>query len=356
MLYKLLIHYIDSIALFKYITFRASMAAITALLFSFIFGKKIIQLIIRLNIKENIREDGPTSHFHKKDTPTMGGIIILLSILSGVLLWADLSNRFILLLLSISVLFAILGLTDDIIKRKNKNGVIARYKLLVQIIIGSIIAIFVIKSPDYINFATSTNLIFIKNYMLNLSILFIPFVIIVITGTSNAVNLADGLDGLAIGMLAIIFSVFTILAYITGHMGFTNYLNMQYIPHSGEITIFLSASAAACLGFLWYNANPAEIFMGDTGSLTLGGILGTSAVLIKQEILLFIAGGMFVIEALSVILQVGYFKMTQKRLFLMAPIHHSFEKKGIHENKIVIRFWIMSILFGILALSTLKLR
>ncbi len=356
MLYKLLLPLSENISLFTYITFRAAMAAISSLLFSFFVGKYIIRLIKKMNIREKIRTDGPDSHKKKANTPTMGGIIIILSILIGILLWADLSNSFIVLLTLITIILGILGFIDDMLKQNNKNGIIPIYKLFVQISIGIIVALFVLKNPVYFGYETMTNVILLKNIMINLSIFFIPFVILVLVGTSNAVNLSDGLDGLAAGMLGIIFTVFLIIAYVSGNAVFSNYLNMKFIPGSGEITVFLAAAAASCLGFLWYNTNPAEIFMGDIGSLTLGGILGTSAILLKQEILLLIAGGVFAIETLSVIIQVTVFKITGKRVFPMAPLHHSFELKGMPENRIVVRFWIVSILFGILAISTLKLR
>ncbi len=356
MLYKLLLPLSDNIALFTYITFRAAMAAVSSLLFSFFVGKYIIRIIKKLNIRETIRSDGPERHMSKAGTPTMGGIIIILSILTGVLLWANLSNTFIILLILITLTLGILGLIDDILKKKNKTGVIPRYKLITQLALGTVVSLFVLNSPAYNGIWTMTNIILLKNMMINLSVFFIPFVMLVLTVASNSVNLSDGLDGLAAGMLGIIFTVFTAIAYVSGNAVFCTYLNMKYIPGSGEISVYLAAAAASSLGFLWYNTHPAEIFMGDTGSLTLGGILGASAVLLKQEILLLIAGGMFAIETMSVVLQVISFKLTKKRIFPMAPIHHTFELKGIPESKIVVRFWIISILFGILALSTLKLR
>lgn len=356
MLYKLLLPFSDTISLFTYITFRAAMAAVFSLLFSFIAGKYIIRIIRRLNISETIRDDGPEMHMEKRGTPTMGGIIIILSIIIGVLFWANLSNPFIILLIIITLALGILGIVDDLLKQKRKSGVIPVYKLIIQIILGICISIFIFRHSSYNGFETMTNIILLKNIMINLSWFFVPFVILVLTGSSNAVNLSDGLDGLAAGMLGIIFTVFTAIAYVSGNAVFSNYLNMHYIQGSGEITVFLASAAAASLGFLWYNTHPAEIFMGDTGSLTMGGILGTSAILLKQEILLLIAGGMFAIETLSVIIQVTSFKLTGKRVFPMAPLHHSFELKGMSESKIVVRFWILSILFGILAISTLKLR
>lgn len=356
MLYRMLLPFSDTISLFTYITFRAAMSAVFSLLFAFFAGKHIIRLISRLNIAETIRSDGPQSHAKKSGTPTMGGIIMILSILTGVLFWADLTNPFIIFLILITFSLGVLGIADDLLKQKKKSGIIPIYKLIIQIVLGIAISLFILKHASYNGFATMTNIILMKNIMINLSWFFIPFVILVLTGSSNAVNLTDGLDGLAAGMLGIIFAVFTVIAYISGNTVFSNYLNMNYIQGSGEMTVFLASAAAASLGFLWYNAHPAEVFMGDTGSLAMGGILGASAILLKQEILLLIAGGMFAVETLSVIIQVASFKITGKRVFPMAPLHHSFELKGMSESKIVVRFWILSILFGILAISTLKLR
>lgn len=357
MLYNLLTAFNGDIALFKYITFRSAMAALTTLLFTFIFGRPLINLIKKLNLKEKIREDGPKSHKAKEGTPTMGGIIIILSILAGVLLWTDVTNPFIQIMLFATFSFGILGFTDDLIKRTNKKGVLPVYKIIFQLVISIIISFFVLKSKLYSGFETMTNLIFLKNIMLNLSYFYIPFVIAVILGSTNGANLADGLDGLASGMLAVVFAIFAIIIYITGNRVFADYLNILYIDKIGELTIFVLCTATASLGFLWFNAYPAEIFMGDTGAITLGGILGTAAVLSKQEVLLFVAGGMFVFETLSVMLQVSYFKISKgKRILKMAPLHHHFEQMGIPESKIVIRFWIVAILFGILALSTLKVR
>jgi len=356
MIYRILILITDEIALFRYITFRAAMAAVTALLFSFVLGRPIIRFIKSINLTETIRNDGPAGHINKTGTPTMGGLLIICSILSGVVFWADLSNPFIRILILITAILGILGITDDLLKRRDKNGIKPAIKIIVQVIVGLILGLFVLNYNAYGITDTMTNIIFLKNIMINLSFMYIPFVILVLTGTTNAVNLSDGLDGLSAGMLAIIFTVFTAIAYISGNSVFSEYLNMHFIAGSGETTVFLASSAAASLGFLWFNSHPAEIFMGDTGSLTLGGILAASAILLKQEILLLIAGGMFVVEAMSVIIQVTSFKLTGRRVFPMAPLHHSFEKMGMPENKIVVRFWIVSILFGILALSTLKLR
>ncbi|MDD3803368.1 MAG: phospho-N-acetylmuramoyl-pentapeptide-transferase [bacterium] len=362
MLYSLLSNLFADIALFRYITFRSAMAAITALTVTFFFGRQIIYLITKLKITESIRKDGPQTHLVKQGTPSMGGIIIILSILSGVLLWADLKNPFIQVMILSTLGFFLLGFTDDIIKLTDKKGVLPLYKILFQFVIAGGICLFMMKSGNYSNLNTFTNLLFIKNLMIDLSIFFLPFVITVIIGTTNSVNITDGLDGLAAGLLAIAFSVFAVIIYISGNRVFSGYLNMMYIPGIGELTLFIMCSAAASLGFLWYNSHPAEIFMGDTGSLTLGGILGTAAVLSKQEVLLFVAGGVFVLEALSSMLQTSYFKLTKrvtgsgKRIFRMAPLHHHFEQMGLKETKIVARFYILGVIFGILALSTLKIR
>lgn len=357
MLFRLLTDHMNEIALFKYITFRASMAAITALFICFALGRPIINIIRKLNMTERIREDGPHTHKIKEGTPTMGGIIMMTSLLSGVLLWADLSNPFIKVLIFSSAAFALTGLIDDIIKRRDKKGLVPVYKIVSQLVISLGVALFVMKGGNYGELGTFTNIVVLKNYMLNLSFLYIPFIFLVILGSTNGVNLTDGLDGLASGLSGIVFAVFTVIAYIAGNMVFSRYLNMMYIPEIGEASVFLLAASASSLGFLWFNSNPAEIFMGDTGALALGGIMGTAAVLVKQEILLLVAGGVFAAEALSSLLQIAYFKTTGgKRLFRMAPLHHHYEKCGIPENKIVTRFWIIGILLGILALSTMKMR
>jgi len=254
-------------------------------------------------------------------------------------------------------LFFILGFIDDILKFKSKKGLIPKYKLIFQFIISIIIFYFITKNPNYSNFRYLTNILFIKNILFDLSFLFLPFIIIVLLGTTNAVNLTDGLDGLAAGMLAIVFTLFTIVTYIMGNKVFSNYLNILYIKDIGELSVFASTCASASLGFLWFNSYPAEIFMGDTGSITLGGILATIAILSKQEILLLIGGGIFAVEALSSLIQIYYFRLTKgKRFFKMAPLHHHFELSGMPEPKIVIRFWIVTILLVIIALSTLKVR
>ncbi len=357
MIYKILTVVFPDISLFKYITFRAAMSAITSLLFISSFGKNLINLLKKYSITENIRKDGPQQHFKKAGTPTMGGIIIFFSIILGNILWADLSNDFISFMLLITFLFFLLGFVDDILKLKNKKGLIPRYKLFFQFLIAILVFIFLTKNQVYSNFKTMTNILFIKNILINLSFFYLPFIILVIFGTSNAVNLADGLDGLASGMLAIVFSLFAVITYISGNKIFSNYLNILYIKEIGELSIYSLTTAASCLGFLWFNSHPAEIFMGDSGSITLGGILATIAILSKQEILLLIGGMLFAIEAISSLIQIFYFRITHgKRIFKMAPLHHHFELSGIPETKIVIRFWIVTIIFVLIALSTLKIR
>uniref|UniRef100_A0A7C3N5L6 Phospho-N-acetylmuramoyl-pentapeptide-transferase n=1 Tax=candidate division WOR-3 bacterium TaxID=2052148 RepID=A0A7C3N5L6_UNCW3 len=345
------------VALFKYITFRAAMSSITSLLFIFIFGRSLVNLLKKFSLTEKIRDDGPKQHLKKEGTPTMGGIIIVLSIFLGTLLWADLSNTFIRFMLIATSLFFILGFTDDILKFKSKKGLIPKYKLIFQFIISIIIFYFITKNSNYSNFRYLTNILFIKNILFDLSFLYLPFIILVLLGTTNAVNLTDGLDGLASGMLAIVFTLFAIVTYIMGNKVFSDYLNILFIKNIGELSVFSLTCASASLGFLWFNSYPAEVFMGDSGSITLGGILATIAILSKQEILLLIGGGLFAVEALSSLIQIYYFKLTKgKRFFKMAPLHHHFELSGMSEPKIVIRFWIVTILLVIIALSTLKVR
>jgi len=361
MLYHLLYplsQHISGFNIFKYITFRTAYATITAMLISFIFGAIFIQYLKQKQIKENIRDDGPKSHLAKEGTPTMGGLLILISIIVPTLLWVDLTNEYIHLILLVTVSMGLLGFMDDYLKtiKKQKKGIVARKKLAGQILLGLIIgSILYFKPPDP-NFTTATSIPFFKDIFLDFGILYIPFVVIVITGASNAVNLTDGLDGLAIGLVGICALGFIGLTYITGRVDFSSYLNIEYLKDAGELTIFCGALLGACLGFLWFNSNPAQVFMGDTGALALGGILGGLALLIKKEILLVIMGGVFVIVALSVIVQVLYFKMTGKRVFKMAPLHHHFELLGWSEQKITVRFWIIGIIFALISISTLKIR
>ncbi len=361
MLYYLLypLHkYFFGFNVFQYITFRAGGAILTALLISFFITPSIIRKLKKLHIEQQIRDDGPSSHLSKVGTPSMGGLIILLTLVSSTLLWARLDNRFIILALFTTVWLGILGFLDDYLKiiRKHSKGLSAPAKLLGQIILGLIIAVYLYSDPLNLEYATKLNIPYIKNAFLDLGLFYIPFVILVIIGSSNAVNLTDGLDGLAIGSLIIAAITYAGIAYLVGNVKFSAYLRLIPVSGSGELTVFLSAMVGAGLGFLWFNSFPAEVFMGDTGSLFLGGAIGLVAVFIKHELLLMVVGGIFVVEALSVILQVGSFKLKGKRIFRMAPLHHHFELKSMPEPKIVIRFWIVAIILSLIALSSLKLR
>lgn len=361
MLYHLLYplsQYISGFNLFKYITFRTAYATVTAMLISFLFGAVFIQYLKKMQIKEKIRSDGPQTHLRKEGTPTMGGLLILVSIIVPTLLWADLSNINIRLVLLVTVWMGLLGFLDDYLKaiKKQKKGVVARKKFAGQVLLGLILGAILYFNPPDANFTTATGIPFFKNIYLDFGVLYIPFVVVVITGASNAVNLTDGLDGLAIGLVGICALGFAGLCYITGRVDFSGYLNIEYFKDAGELTIFCGALVGACLGFLWFNSNPAQVFMGDTGALALGGILGALALLIKKEILLVIMGGVFVMTALSVIIQVMYFKFTGKRVFKMAPLHHHFELSGWPEQKVTVRFWILGIIFALISISTLKIR
>ncbi|KAA3602034.1 MAG: phospho-N-acetylmuramoyl-pentapeptide-transferase [Calditrichaeota bacterium] len=348
----------------RYITFRSAFAAITALLVSFIVGPLVIKALGKNQIKEEIRKDGPETHFVKAGTPTMGGIIVLISVVVPMLLWGNLRNGFVLMILFGTIWMGVIGLADDYIKvvKKDKSGLQEKTKLFGQISIGILVGCFLYFFPALPSEATTIAIPFAKSYTIDIGYFYIPFVVFVVAGTTNAVNLSDGLDGLAIGLSGICFLTFAGIAYVSGHINFSQYLNINFIPGSGELTVFCAAIVGASLGFLWYNTHPAQIFMGDTGSLALGGALGILAVLLKKELYLLILGGVFVGETLSVIIQRRYFKYTKKkygegrRVFKMAPIHHHFEKEGWHEAKIVIRFWIIGVLFALLTLSTFKIR
>lgn len=344
--------------IFSYITFRAVYAGVTALIISFLFGKYTIRKLSEFKTGETIRKYTPEGHEKKKGTPSMGGILIIISISISTILWGNLFNRNVIILLFSLILLGVFGFIDDYFKMKKKKGIEGRYKLAGQILLTIIIGIILFKFPSNGDLLTTeTNALFFKNIIINFSWFYIPLIFLVILGSSNAVNLTDGLDGLAPGTLSVSFASFSILAYIVGNIKAATYLNIGFDPLAAEITIFTTAAVGACLGFLWFNSHPASVFMGDTGSLSLGGALGITAILIKQELLLIIIGGVFVIEAMSVILQVGFFKLTKgRRLFKIAPIHHHFEKSGIPESKIVVRFWLLAVLFALIGLSTLKLR
>jgi phospho-N-acetylmuramoyl-pentapeptide-transferase len=361
MFYHLLYPLRDSFGgfnLFGYISFRSAYAAVTALVIAIWLGPWIVSLLKRYQVKETIRREGPRSHYAKEGTPTMGGIIILLAMIVPTLLWADLSNRYIQLILGVTVGTGLIGFIDDYYKavRKQPKGLVAKKKLAGQLILGLALGIILFAWPPAPEFTTNTDVPFFKNLVLPLGIFFIPFVLLVVAATSNAVNLADGLDGLAVGLSGIAFLAFAAIAYVTGRADYSEYLSITYLPGAGELTVYCAATLGAVLGFLWFNAHPAEVFMGDTGALALGGALGTLAILTKKEFLLLILGGVFVAEALSVILQVGFYKWKGKRLFRMAPLHHHFELLGWPESKVVVRFWIIGIICALLALSTLKIR
>ena len=362
MLYNLLAPYSHSFHmanLMTYITFRAGLAIILSLTISFLIGPWLIKYLKSVQVNgQPIRNDGPKTHLNKVGTPTMGGIMILFSTIISSLLLADLSNPYIWVVLMVMVIFGALGFVDDYTKisKDNSQGISGKTKILIQFLV-SIIAFVAIKYFAEHDGVTHVLFPFLKNFYLDLGYFYIPFAMCVIIGSSNAVNLTDGLDGLAIGTISIAIASFALITYLVGNKIYSGYLQITYVQHAGELTILCAAIVGSSLGFLWYNSKPAEIFMGDTGSLSLGGALGTISVITKHEILLAIIGGVFVIETFSVILQVLYFKKTAgKRFFLMAPIHHHFEKKGLHESKIVIRFWILAIIFALIGLSSLKLR
>lgn len=343
---------------FRYITFRTAYASLTALFLSLILGPWLIRRLRKFQIGQQIREEGPSSHQEKAGTPTMGGILILLSILLPTLLWADLRNPHIWTCVFSLVAFGAIGFLDDYAKiRKQKSlGWTGKQKLVAQIAVAILIGMFLFHLRKYGYFDTHLTVPFFKNWTPDLGWFYLLFLVCVLVGSSNAVNVTDGLDGLAIGTFLIASSAFTVLVYIAGHSAFSAYLNIMKITGAGEMTIFCGSMVGASLGFLWYNAHPADIFMGDVGSLALGGGIGTVAVLIKQEILLLSIGGLFVVEALSVIIQVASFKLTGRRVFKMAPLHHHFELAGWEEPKVVVRFWIVAIIFALFSLSTLKLR
>ncbi len=344
--------------LFRYITFRAACSAILALLISLLIGPYIIRKLRELQIGEEIRSDGPQSHLSKRGTPSMGGLIILISVVAPTLLFARVGDTCIWLVLVSTIWLTLLGLLDDWLKivKKMPKGLIGRYKIVGQIALGLFIGLVVYFLPAVESARTSTTVPFFKNYELELGWFYIPFVIFVITAMSNGSNLTDGLDGLLIGLSAVAALAFGAIAYVTGRVDFSDYLNVIYIPEVGELTVYCAALLGASLGFLWYNAYPAQVFMGDTGALALGGALGTVAILLKKELLLILICGIFLVESLSVIIQVAWFKRTGKRIFRMAPLHHHFEMAGWAEPKVVVRFWIIGILLALLTLTTFKIR
>ncbi len=344
--------------LFRYITFRAGGAFLTALLFGFIFGLPLINVLRRKQGKgQPIRSDGPEGHFAKAGTPTMGGLLIVGALLTSTLLWARLDNPFIWMVLFVTLSFALIGFADDYakVRKQTSAGVSGKVRLALGLLVAAIAGWWAaMYHPADMQFQLAVPVF--KDVLINLSYVFIPFAVIVIVGAANAVNLTDGLDGLAIMPVMIAAATFGVIAYFVGRVDFTTELGLHYVPGTGELTIFVAGLIGGGLGFLWYNAPPAAVFMGDTGSLALGGALGAIAVATKHEIVLAIVGGLFVVEALSVIIQVLYFKRTGRRVFLMAPIHHHYEKKGWAEPQIVIRFWIISLILAMIGLATLKVR
>jgi phospho-N-acetylmuramoyl-pentapeptide-transferase len=351
--------------LFRYITFRAAGGMATALVLAFVLGPPIINWLRRLRLGQVVREEGPATHLGKAGTPTMGGALIIVSTLISTLLWAEVANGYVLLSLLVMLWLGALGFLDDYLKvvRRRTDGLSGRYKLVGQGVIGGILGGVLLFWPLSGHAGNVTSLPFVSDYHLAIiPALFIPWVMFVLAGSSNAVNLSDGLDGLAGGLAAIAAGTFGIFAYVIGRVDTSTYLGLFYLPGAGELSIFCLALAGATLGFLWFNAHPAEVFMGDTGSLALGGALGTVAILLKSELHMIIIGGVFVAEAVSVMAQVGWFKYTAKRygrpqrLLLMAPLHHHFEKAGWAESKVIMRFWILGILCSLAAFSTLKIR
>lgn len=341
---------------FKYITFRTIYSGLTSFVLCLMLGTTFIGYMRKLQIGQYIRDCGPSSHYDKKGTPTMGGFLIIGTTVFSILLWARLDTFYVWITIIVTIGFTAIGFTDDYVKQMKKEGegLSARNKFLIQICISLIAGILIYLTPG---FNTELHFPFFKDHTIDLGIGYIFFTAIVITGASNAVNLTDGLDGLAIGPVTIAAATFLLFSYVAGHAKLADYLQITFVPGCAELTVICGAIAGAGLGFLWFNTNPAQIFMGDTGSLPLGALLGTIAVLTKQEILLVIVGGVFVMEALSVIIQVSYFKFTKgKRFFRMAPLHHHFEMLGWREPKIIVRFWIIAIIFSLIAISTLKIR
>jgi phospho-N-acetylmuramoyl-pentapeptide-transferase len=373
LLYGQLYHYFGPFRIFRYLTFRTAFASLTALFTGLIVGPVVVRLLREFQIGQYIRDEGPKGHQKKAGTPTMGGVLIAIGIVVPTLLWADLSNKFVWIALLSTLSFGAIGFADDYLKvvHRRNLGLTGRTKLGLQVLVSIVIAVVLIVIQAYGQYSTRLLVPFAKRVRPDLAfhsltlyphlwlfafLPFIVFVIIVIVGSSNAVNLTDGLDGLAIGCTIIAAGALTVLTYVSGHAVFADYLELQRMPQVGELTVFCGAMVGSSIGFLWYNAHPAEVFMGDVGSLALGGAIGTVAVIIKQELLLPFIGGVFVIEAASVILQVGSYKLRKKRIFKMAPLHHHFELLGWSESKVIVRFWIASLIFALFALTTLKLR
>ncbi len=361
MLYKLLYPLSKQIAafnVFRYITFRTAMAAVTALVLALFLGAPLIRLLKRRQVGQLIREAGPESHRTKAGTPTMGGLLILLAVLLATLLWMDLTNRFVWIALATLLALGLVGFADDFVKftKRRSLGLTGRGKLVPQFLVAFAVAWAIEHWAGQGSISTVVTFPFLKRFLIDLGMLYVPFVAVVLVGSSNAVNLTDGLDGLAVGSVGIAAGTYAILAYVTGNAVAARYLQIPFVAQSGELAVFCGALVGASLGFLWFNCHPAEVFMGDVGSLPLGGAIAAVAVMTKHEMLLAIVGGLFVLEALSVIVQVLSFQATGRRVFRMAPLHHHFELAGWAESRVIIRFWILSILFAVLGLSTLKLR
>jgi phospho-N-acetylmuramoyl-pentapeptide-transferase len=373
LLYQRLFAHFPPFRIFRYVTFRTAFASLTALFMGMIIGPAIIRQLRDFQIGQYIREEGPKGHQKKAGTPTMGGVLITIAVIVPTLLWADLSNTYIWLAIFSTIAFGAIGFADDYIKvvRKRNLGLTGRTKLVLQFLAAGFVGVALVTLTATRQYSTHLMVPFFKQFRPDLVIegfrhyphlwwlAFIPFVLfvmLVLVGSSNAVNLTDGLDGLAIGCTVIAAGALTVLTYLSGHVVFSEYLELQKMPQVAEVTVFCGAMVGSSIGFLWYNAHPAEIFMGDVGSLALGGAIGTVAVIIKQELLLPFIGGIFVLEALSVIIQVASYKLRKKRVFKMAPLHHHFELAGWSESKIIIRFWILALIFALFALTTLKLR
>ena len=345
-------------SVFNYITLRAVLATLTALFIGLLCGPAVIRRLTAMKIGQAVRQDGPQTHLVKSGTPTMGGVLVLFAIAFATILWFDLSNRFVWIVLWVTLGFGALGWVDDWRKvvYKDPNGVSAKFKIVWQTAVALAAGGLLLWSLDA-HLYSNLLIPFLKNYYLPIGgIGFVVLTYLVIVGTSNAVNLTDGLDGLAAFPVVLVAGGLAVFAYISGHYGFAGYLNMPFVKGAGEVAVFCAAMCGACLGFLWFNAYPAQVFMGDVGALALGAALGTAAVIVRQEIVLFIMGGLFVVEAVSVMLQVGWYKRTKKRIFLMAPIHHHYEQKGWKETQVVVRFWIITIVLVLIGLSSLKIR
>jgi phospho-N-acetylmuramoyl-pentapeptide-transferase len=361
-LYWLLVPLRDEFFFFnvvRYITVRTAAAGITALVLSFLLGPRLIRLLARKQIGQEIRADGPKSHYAKKGTPSMGGLIIILCTVVPTLLWGNLGNAYVWVAMGSMILFGLVGLVDDVLKvrRKQSLGLRPWQKIALQIALAAAVGLVFIWMGSRGQFSLYLSFPFFKQWVPFLGWLYLPWIVFILVGSSNAVNLADGLDGLAVGLTLISVTALTALTYVAGHALWTIYLNVPLVPLAAELTVFVGALAGACLGFLWHNCHPAQVFMGDVGALSLGGTMAVIALLIKQEFLLFAVAGVFILEALSVLLQVSYFKLSGgKRIFRMAPLHHHFELSGWPEERVVIRFWILGIIFALFSLATLKLR